>query len=140
MPVKTFAEFSDIEKERYRVFKKTLPVPFPEFDGWGLRFTTEHLNALKITVILLPLEDMAIYADVVTYQAIRDANTNFLYEQFFDMLNGHMPRFASLNTTAIGNLALVAMECHIEGIKMRAKATLANIYDWHRRNISMQNN
>lgn len=99
-----------------------------KFNEGGIRFPLDYLRRMHIAVVLLPLEYMAEYVDIVTKEAVDDQDTAFF-------LTG-MPTDAEfteadanrINATSVGNLAYVYLYLNNEEVRDRCKKMLDMIY------------
>ena len=91
-------------------FKVLKPGRF--FDDNGLRFPVDYLNRLGINNVFFPLEIMAEYVDAVVKGYIDDNDPGFIYNGMQMISNkAAVISFESLNATAIGNMAYIALKC-----------------------------
>lgn len=77
------------------------------FNQYGLKFKTEHLELMFPKVLSLPLDEQAEYADFIT---VVNVNKDWLIEQ---VIESEMTDedFLRINTTYIGNIAYIIINC-----------------------------
>src|SRR5216684_4488058 len=98
--VKKLAELTPAEAERVEKFMKSMPKS-GNFDRNGLAFDARHLDYIKSSIILLPLEYMAEYADQITWNAVQKNDEN----RIFHHLRRKIRNFETFTATEIGNHA-----------------------------------
>ena len=81
--------------------------PYPECDVYGLKFPIEYLNKVGKSIIMLPLEFMAEYADIITREYIDKDDQQFIFEQIIDRDINCDQIYQSVNATGIGNMAYI---------------------------------
>lgn len=103
--------------------------PAAEFDGFGLRFPIEYLNQVNKSIVLLPLELMAEYVDVICKTFIDQDDQEFIFKQ---ILNEDPTiddkRFENINATAVGNLAYVCLNCKNESARKITEKQIEYIF------------
>lgn len=109
-----------------------LKKPAKDFDEWGLRFPINYLNDIGGGIIVFPLEYMAEYVDVVTKTQIDDNDGGFIMNLITMEDDVDVNQY---NTTAIGNLAYIALNCKNEQAKDVALKLLQNYLDYYREAI-----
>jgi hypothetical protein len=77
------------------------------FDECGLKFKTEHLELMFPKVLSLPLDEQAEYSDFVT---VVNVNKDWLIEQVISITFSEY-NVKTINTTSIGNMAYIAINC-----------------------------
>lgn len=92
------------------------------FDSRGLKYSIEHLNAIRNEIIFYPMQEQAMYADQVCVQMVA-RGTEFLGGSLEDV---SFP----MNTTAVGNLAYIALYSRNEEFQTRAKIILSEYKKW----------
>ncbi len=133
--VKCLKDFTPEQIEYIDKAKELQPIlsvkPSKKFDNYGLRHSMEHLNTIGGSIILLPLEDMTEYVDVVTKSFVDADETFWIISQYNDLIDKYtdegMNRF---NATSIGNFAYIAMYCKHKPSVEVAMIILNKYYDF----------
>ena len=99
--------------------------PFAEYDKFGLRYPIEHLDLMGKNLVFLPLEFMADYVDIITKTHV-DENSPQLTVNSFDFDVADL--FDSINATAIGNAAYIAMHHTNPTLRQLAENKLNEIF------------
>lgn len=100
------------------------------FDEFGLKFTQKHLDLMFPKILSLSIEEQAQYADFVCVSNINES-------WFIDMCRDtELDEYSikTINTTAIGNLAYVALNINDEASKVRAILNLQKIQEYYNNN------
>lgn len=116
--------------------------PEKDFDENGLRFPIEYLNKMSQNIIMFPLEIMAEYVDVRTKNYVDTKDDSFIFHAVIDSDLNIEETYDSINATAIGNMAYIAMFSHDEKARsitedwlnkifVKAKGKLLNIINEH---------
>ena len=143
MPVRRLKDYDpdQLETLKIKLLRLGMPErPFDNFDEYGLRWPTEWLNEVGLTVALFPLEWQASYVDVVCDRALNDADNEFINQQL-DVCEeeGRDPEL--WNATGIGNLAAFATRAKWPDQRNRALAVLDKMEDfWRKKLITMLGN
>ncbi len=112
---KNIFKLSELSQERLKAVETcmgengTFKRPNKKFNGYGLKFDIDYLNSIGSTPIVLPLEYMAEYSDMVTRGNIEEHDTEFIND-FIDSSEQEND-LSKINATAIGNCAYVALNC-----------------------------
>lgn len=102
--------------------------PAKKFNDNGLRFPIEYLNVIGKNIIMLPLEIIADYADVITVTAINNNDADFIKFNFSKNDFDIEKEYENINATSIGNLGYVALHCINEPIRQMAETILQQIF------------
>ena len=107
--------------------------PAKEFDEFGLKHPSDYLKQISANIILLPLEFMAEYVDLITKTAIDENDKAIIIEANEQLkilnkmtLDDLIERV--LNATSIGNMAYVALNCKDEEVKKNTEEMLNRIF------------
>lgn len=103
--------------------------PNDEFNDYGLRFDVQYLNRIGLSLVLLPLEIMAEYVDIVTKSNVDKGLYDF-DESSYDMFRINESQLQYTNATAIGNLAYICLNSKDTYIKTICEQSLNHIYDY----------
>jgi hypothetical protein len=92
-------------------FRRMVGLP----DSFGLYHSTEKLKAVRPYILKMRLEAMSKYSDAVCRYMVK-VNSPQIIQQVYDELYPPLDKEiqalkANMNTTAIGNLAYVALHC-----------------------------
>jgi hypothetical protein len=110
------------------------------FDCYGLKFNRKWGNdaSNKVKVALMPLDKIAQFADVVTYEGITKKDRNFEHEilkQVQDTLSGfdHNQEFYinQFNLCGLGNTAFVALNTENEVLSEAAFRIIDKVKDYY---------
>lgn len=129
--VKKVNEMSMHELTKAMNFMRGLPAPSPGYNEFGTRFTPEHLEELKCTLIFFPLEHMAQYAHRGVREAFENNEIDEIRQQLEMVDFENLPPFELFTPILIGNLALIVLKCEDKKLAGTALALLNKIYDWH---------
>jgi hypothetical protein len=129
--VKKIVEMTPDELSRAMNYMAGQPGPMPEYNELGVRFTAEHLEKLKCTLIFFPLENMAQYAHRDVREAFRKKDISEIRQQLELIDWGNLPPFELFTPILIGNLAFITLWCEEENLREISKTLLNKIYDWH---------
>jgi hypothetical protein len=109
--------------------------PSKKFGSNGLRYNVSYLKKVFPTVTGWPINQQALFVDVVTYTHCQDPSfiQNMVFEahNFFENNN-----YQCFNTTAIGNLAFVAVNykgIDKENVKEVCVKFLENIKEYYKK-------
>lgn len=93
----------EIVYNTFLIFKRTAW----GFDKFGLRSSLEHLEIMFPKILSIPIEEQANYVDFITKFNV---NEDWFIE---GVLNAEftLNKLQSANTTSIGNLAYIAINC-----------------------------
>jgi hypothetical protein len=91
-----------------------------------LRFPIEYLNNIGKNIIFLPIEKMADYADIITSSKIDEKDNDFILSQLIDFDIKDM--YSHINTTSIGNMAYILLNCEVEEVKLFVEKKLNDIF------------
>lgn len=117
------SEMSDQnKKEAADLYNKYFKKPTKEFDSNGLRYPVKYLGKLGGSICSLPLEYMAEFVDVVTKNYV-DGHDEIFALQFCG-IPFSASDFPSMNATALGNAAYVALHSHSLEAKNKAVSVL----------------
>jgi len=137
MKIKRLNKFTKEHKKVFGILEKKIfdkPKPEKEFNSFGLRFSDEHLKKMGGAIILMPLEYMAEYVDIVTKARIDEHDEDFITQQILgisptaDIDNIAMEKW---NATSIGNIAYIALNCKDEDAQKISIQLLENYYDYY---------
>lgn len=106
-----------LEKLRLKFYNKS-----------GLNHTLEHLESVFDQIPFWSLKKQAKYADHVVQKHVNDAK--FIQEQFPHTDRIDTTKFDQFNTTGIGNLAYIALNCTNPDIQMHCKRVLVAYNSW----------
>lgn len=138
MPVKKAADFT--EKELARVAKFMIKQPIPhDFNELGIRFSLRWLQHVKTSIILLPLENMALYCDKMTLVSIVNGQIVAALKELFD-LPIPTDKVIPADAITIGNLAVTALYCQDSALQAKAMDRLNELYERHMLEIITQFN
>lgn len=103
--------------------------PKLKFDKWGLRFPSEYLRSVGISIIMLPLEKMAEYCDAVAKRVIDENDTAMLEEMRKSIcgVNDVKEVVGKINATSIGNLAYACLYCKDELLRVNIEDFLQKV-------------
>ncbi len=121
-------EFTPPESEMMYTFLEEEPTP-GEWQQSGVRFPLQHLRKMKGRILLLPLEFMSLYNDVVTHNALVAKEYGTINRHMLLLTRRTLPAIEDLNTTTIGNLASIALNCTIAGLQKEALDILNRLHD-----------
>jgi hypothetical protein len=99
---------------------------FGMFDSNGLRFNTDHLTAVKKQIPFWDLTKQSQYVDSVTMKAVQSHQEIMIGADESSMDNARFP----LNTTAVGNIAYIALHSYSEALQYKAKKCLDRYKTW----------
>jgi hypothetical protein len=106
--------------------------PFSEFNSDGLRHDMEHLSAIGLNVLFLPLEYMSDYVDKVTFDGINSGDVGFIASVIESNRKGDGMSddelSSALNATSLGNLAYIILNCKDELCVKSCEALLNRVY------------
>ncbi len=102
--------------------------PYKEFDAYGLKFDIDWLNEVGGSVVFLPLEHAAEYADIVTVNGLKEPHPEFLQQYKNDIEKRQ--DFSLWNATAVGNVAYVSLFCKDDELKINAFNLLQQYADY----------
>lgn len=105
--VKRSSELSAEQLQALKKMESQFPAPFKEYNDFGIRYPTDFLNNVGLSIIFLPLEKIAEFVDAVTKNSI-DSNDQRLELEVIDVFSkstGIQDLLPALNATSIGNLA-----------------------------------
>lgn len=121
------ADLTKMEMAQEDKFLLNQPSP-QEFDANGLRFPLHWLHHVKTSVVLLSLERMMVYGDLVTSNMLTTAEGVAALKE---MLGTPVPGdpLAAANATSIGNLALIVMSCENPVVVEKALSMLNELHD-----------
>ncbi len=116
------------EKERKAYFKLfeiiCITTPYfthihnnEKYNSNGLRYDVNYLNGIGKRVVLLPLEIMANYVDVITKGNIDRNDTLFIKQMNRDLSRPIDETYVRINATSIGNIAYAAL--NVQHAQMR---------------------
>lgn len=100
-----------------------------DFNDYGLRFDVQYLNRIGLMLVLLPLEMMAEYVDVVTKSYVDKSIWDF-DESSYGMFRINESQLQYTNATAIGNLAYNCLNSKDTYIKTICEQSLNKIHDY----------
>jgi hypothetical protein len=92
-----------------------------QYDSNGLRFSSNHLEAIKNDIPYWPLERQAMYVDQICKNAV-DTGTDIM----LPIGNVSFP----INTTGVGNAAYIALYSQYPQMRTKAKEILENYKIW----------
>ena len=99
-------------KEYVELIEKSIPKPFDEFNENNLRYTIEHLDLMKGSVVLLPLEYAANYVDGIWKKQV-DENSSEALSVAASFKHGQILKsdqeYSQMNATAVGNIAYAVL-------------------------------
>lgn len=89
------------------------------YDENGLRYSIKHLELLFPKILSLSIEEQAEYAD---YVCVTNLNKDWYIKVEIESKDEELDLsvIQSLNTTAIGNMAYVALNCKNEQVRKKA--------------------
>lgn len=109
---------------------------FGYWDSRGLHYSVEHLREVAPTIAFAPLEIQAKYVDQVCTLSIN--NIGFIKKQMMHIDQGYtwktmqiemlQKKISLFNTTAIGNMAYIALHCPDQCCRDKALHFL-NVYN-----------
>lgn len=118
------------EKSEYMKIINSYPKPTQEFDMYGLKFTLEHLNYMGRNVLLLPVDHMAQYVDMITKTAIDENDEDFIYASILSPeSNIENIDYNNVTATTYGNLAYIYLNCKDQSAKDICKSVLTIGFD-----------
>lgn len=101
-----------------------------KFDRWGLRHSSKHLLKTQGKIPFWNIHRQAEYADKTTVENIY--NDCFVENQFSNICNrDENDFFNDFNTTAVGNIAYVALNANDFRIRIKAKQILKKYRIWY---------
>ncbi len=99
--------------------------PFAEFNKFGLRYPTEHIELLGKNIVFLPLEFMADYVDLITKTYVDENSPQLTINSIdFDIVDS----FDDIKATTIGNMAYIAMHHKDSALRQLAEQQLNEIF------------
>ena len=126
-----FKEWSEGNQQRYRQFyDDNNPRPKSSFDGNGLRYDIEHLRSLGSDLILMPVEFISNYVDVVTKQNVDSQDKGFVELMLLGLGGLDEHDFIYLNATAVGNMGYFCVFSADDKAKEFVKAKMLEIFLW----------
>jgi hypothetical protein len=89
------------------------------YNEYGLRYSIKHLELLFPKILSLSIEEQAEYAD---YVCVTNLNKDWFIDGEIESKDEELDLsvIQSLNTTAIGNMAYVALNCKNEQVREKA--------------------
>jgi hypothetical protein len=143
MPVRRLKDYDpdQLETLKIKLLRLGMPErPFDNFDEYGLRWPTEWLNEVGLTVVLFPLEWQVQYVDRICDQALKDADNDLINESL-SATEAERVDSDLWNATAIGNLAAFATRAQWPDQRNKALALLDKMEDfWRKKLITMLGN
>lgn len=125
-----FNSLSDEKKEKYeKDFYKNNPKPRDKFDQYGLRYDISYLNNFGNNILLLPVEYMANYVDIITKNLV-DTNDYILIETIKRDVDIEKSELPNINATACGNMAYIYLNTKDKYAKDYMKRNLLNLHIW----------
>jgi hypothetical protein len=99
---------------------------FGMYDSNGVKYSVRKLESITDIIPYFSLEEQAEYADIICVKNAK--NKNFLNHQFRFALPEEQGLFGldRMNTTAVGNMAFLALHAPDEKIRERCKRVLEN--------------
>lgn len=139
MPIVRLENMNDVQRKNYMEGYNGMLIgsgnpqafmmrPDERFDDNGLRFSVDYLSSIGKAVIMLPLELMAEYVDLVTKTKIDDNDEEFIYHQVIDPVFDIETMYEGLNASSIGNMAYVCLHCKSSRAKQVAEDILNKIF------------
>ncbi|MCI0445547.1 hypothetical protein L0152_20325 [bacterium] len=98
---------------------------FGMFDSTGLKYSMRELCEAREEIPFWPIDQQAKYADKVCVRTVKDKD--FLIEQFKDLDVDDHGAFQRYNTTAVGNMAYIALHSDSDTICRMATEWLTNL-------------
>lgn len=103
---------------------------FGFFDLKGLKYSIQHLEAIRPHIGTMDVHSQSAYVDAVTKRTV-DSKTPLDLITSAQELQGMTPADVHrLNTTAIGNLAYLALHVHVSSIRTAAENLLIDYRKW----------
>lgn len=129
VPEKVFRipELSEEKKFRFEQSIMQYPKHADKFDECGIRYDINWLNSVGCMLIVYPLEYMATYVDRICHDYTNEEDQEF-YDAFND--DSEHASFETLNATAIGNYAYIALNCKNEKASKKAMEKLNEYLEW----------
>ena len=110
--------------------QENFAIPAQEYNEYGLKFNMDELNRIGANVIMLPIEYMAKYVDIITKTNIDENNPDFLESQFHDF-KVSKENYKSCNATSCGNIAYIYLHCKDEKVKQICKQAIFDLLEIH---------
>mgnify|MGYP003402243785 CR=1 FL=1 len=96
------------------------------YDDFGLRYSKHHLEMMFPKILSIPIEEQSEYADFVT---VTNVNKDWLMDNLRDFdIDTH--GIAMINTTSVGNVAYIALNCCDKEVRNNALKNLEKIKEY----------
>jgi hypothetical protein len=102
--------------------------PSTEYDEHGLRFTVDHLDKVGNNAILMPVELMAEYVDVITKHKVDSNDQSFINDILTTEI--YQDELDNINATACGNLAYAYLHTTNDYAKQHVKQIITKLFTW----------
>ena len=132
-PEEFLFNFKNLTHEKRDAYDKGFnaqhPKPNKEYDENGLRYDVEYLGNLGTNLLLVPVEYMARYVDVVTKSHV-DRNNDLLIDEIIESDDFTKEDLAKFNATSIGNFAYIYLHSKDRHVRDYMKRNLIQLHVW----------